>query len=264
MAEHNLSGPVLGVSLDGTGYGIDGKIWGGEFLLCEGGVFERVAHLRTLPMIGGDASMKDAAKSAWCLVHALDGDTPPPEPAADETAPDLTEIFRFARMQGTLGDPKTGDVYGRALAAGINVIGSSSMGRWFDAVSALLGICAYNTYEGQCAMLLEDAAARALGGSDHPADCLALSFHRQVARLILDECVKIRASRGTTQVALTGGVFQNRILMEETLALLRAEGFSPYYNISVSPNDGGIALGQAYIASHLMNQNNHTNLNTKE
>jgi hydrogenase maturation protein HypF len=117
-----------------------------------------------------------------------------------------------------------------------------------------LGICAYNTYEGQCAMLLEDAAARALDGSDQPADVLALAFHRQVARMILDQCNKVRASRGTAQVALTGGVFQNRILMEETLALLRVEGFSPYYNISVSPNDGGIALGQAYVASHLMNK----------
>jgi hydrogenase maturation protein HypF len=114
----------------------------------------------------------------------------------------------------------------------------------------MLGICDYNSYEGQCAMLLEDAAARAQkGGPSEETDMLALDFHMQIVDLIMEQCRKIREKTGTDKVVLTGGTFQNRILMEETLAQLRSEGFDPYYNISVSPNDGGIALGQSYIAA---------------
>ena len=93
--------------------------------------------------------------------------------------------------------------------------------------------------------MLEDAAADPVPGR---AGKLARDFHHQIANLILNTCIEIRKERGVSQVALTGGVFQNKILMEESLELLRKHGFSPYYNISVSPNDGGIALGQAYIA----------------
>lgn len=252
MAEHNLKGAVLGVSLDGTGYGTDGKIWGGEFLLCEGGTFERKAHLRYVPMIGGDSSIKDAAKSAICIGYALSKEKG--EPKAPGIVPDISEILDYAWAHGTLGDTGQEDVVRKALAHGINTIESSSMGRWFDAVAAMLGICSYNTYEGQCAMLLEDAAARALAGSDSPADMLALAFHREISRMILGQCLEARRETGTTQIALTGGVFQNRILMEETLGPLRANGFQPYYNISVSPNDGGIALGQLYVASMTINK----------
>jgi hydrogenase maturation protein HypF len=135
-----------------------------------------------------------------------------------------------------------------ALKAGINTITSSSMGRLFDGVAALLGIKDYNDYEGQCAIMLEDAAA---DPDKCEANRLARQFHHRVAQMILDTCLKIRMETGADQVALTGGVFQNKILMEESLALLRENGFRPFYNISVSPNDGGIALGQAYIAMKL-------------
>ena len=99
--------------------------------------------------------------------------------------------------------------------------------------------------------MLEDAAAFAEShpGEDEASD-LALSFHRRISRMILDQCLAIREKYGVSQVALTGGTFQNKILMEDTLLMLRENGFTPYYNISVSPNDGGIALGQAYIAMH--------------
>ena len=121
------------------------------------------------------------------------------------------------------------------------------MGRLFDGVAAALGICAENTYEGQCAIMLEDAAARAAKGSGlGQADDLALSFHRRIAQMILENCLKISEETGASDVALTGGVFQNKLLMEETLELLRKHQLDPYYNISVSPNDGGIALGQAF------------------
>ena len=126
------------------------------------------------------------------------------------------------------------------------------MGRLFDAVSCLLGICDYNDYEGRCAIMLEDAAAFAQKhpGEDTACD-LALEFHHSISHMILSQCRRIREERGAAQVALTGGTFQNKILMEETLRRLRADGFEPYYNISVSPNDGGIALGQLFVAMHL-------------
>jgi hydrogenase maturation protein HypF len=271
MAEHQLKGKVIGISFDGTGYGSDGKIWGGEFLLCEGGDFERVAHLRYMRMIGGDSSIKDARKSALSIIFhdAAKNVTPKAgdltgqpkefkqiEPKCCEFVLDLTEVLQFAREQNTLQlQPKEqsseNQLILKALEHDINTIESSSMGRLFDGVAALLGICRYNQYEGQCAMLLEDAAYWAVKhpGNDKASD-LALKFHHQVAGVILNQCQTIRRKTGASQVALTGGVFQNKILMEESLDLLRREEFEPYYNISVSPNDGGIALGQLYVACH--------------
>lgn len=261
MAEHHLQGSVIGVSFDGTGYGTDGKIWGGEFLLCESGNATRVAHLRNIRMIGGDSSMKDARKSALSLVfheniHENGKAQNHPEPNHEGQAfdIDLTSVLQYAHENNTLQrnpeDHNAGDqLILSALEHDINTIESSSMGRLFDGVAALLGICAYNQYEGQCAMLLEDAADRALKhpGTDRASD-LALAFHTQVAQTILFQCQRIRRGTGVNQVALTGGVFQNKILMETSLDLLRKDGFEPYYNISVSPNDGGIALGQIYVA----------------
>ena len=163
---------------------------------------------------------------------------------------DLSDIIDFATKREDRKWP--GETLARAaLKAGINTITSSSMGRLFDGVAALLGIKDYNDYEGQCAIMLEDAAAFPEKGE---ANRLALEFHLRVARMILDTCLKIRKETGADQVALTGGVFQNKILMEESLALLREHGFKPYYNVSVSPNDGGIALGQAYVAMKLMEE----------
>lgn len=241
MAEHDLKGPVIGVSFDGTGYGTDGAIWGGEFLLCEGGEFERIDHLRYVKMLGGDSSMKEGWKSAVSYLVAWENGY------ADEKeglAVDLSEIMEFAGTQKERSWQGE-ELARKAISAGINTIQSSSMGRLFDGVAALLGIKDRNDYEGQCAIMLEDAAADPAPGR---AGKLARDFHHRIAKLILNTCEEIRKERGVSQVALTGGVFQNKILMEESLELLRKHGFSPYYNISVSPNDGGIALGQAYIA----------------
>ena len=238
MAEHQLEGKVIGVSFDGTGYGTDGAIWGGEFLLCQGSSFERADHLRYVKMLGGDSSMKEGWKSAVSYLHAWENGY---REQGEGIAVDLSDIIAFAAGRSWPGEA----LAKKALEAGINTIESSSMGRLFDAVSALLGIKERNDYEGQCAILLEDAAANPGAGR---ANALALAFHKQVARMILDACLRIREKTGAYQVALTGGVFQNKILTEESLALLRAHKFEPYYNVSVSPNDGGIALGQAYIA----------------
>ncbi len=251
MAENNLTGKVLGVCFDGTGYGTDGCIWGGEFLLCEKGDMKRMAHLAYVDMIGGDSSMKDARKSALSYIHAVSEGYPSAGSEDDSEALriDISDIIDYGRER-LCGDPKAPLIMS-ALKQGINTVRSSSMGRLFDGVSALLGIKDYNDYEGQCAIMLEDAAAFAKAHpGERPAADLALSFHERIADLILEECLKSRELEGVNQIALTGGTFQNRLLMEGVLDRLRREGFDAYYNISVSPNDGGIALGQAFLGMH--------------
>ena len=288
MAEHHLEGAVIGISMDGTGYGTDGAIWGGEVLLCCGDGFVRESHLKYVDMLGGDSSMKDAAKSAVCYQYAWkngyfkendglpsfvevsgEGKNSAALPAdfgnemgkSREFAVDMSKIMAFAEANGY---PKCEDrlLVEKALENGINGIKSSSMGRLFDAVSALLGIKEYNDYEGQCAIMLEDAAARAKRSANDgtevvEVDSLALDFHLQIADIICKEALIVREKyrrkgQYVSKVVLTGGVFQNKILMEESLALLRKERFDVYYNVSVSPNDGGIALGQSYIGLHHM------------
>lgn len=253
MAENNLEGKVIGVSFDGTGYGTDGAIWGGEFLLCEGGDFTRAAHLKYVDMIGGDSSMKDARRSALSYMAAYEKgymqEGGPDAEGCRQIRVDISDIIEFgaARMAG---NPESLLIL-KALDRGVNAIRSSSMGRLFDGVSALLGIKDYNDYEGQCAIMLEDAAAFALKnpGADETSD-LALSFHERIIDMIVRECEQIREDTGAGQVALTGGTFQNKILMEGVVGKLRSLGFDVYYNISVSPNDGGIALGQAFVGMH--------------
>lgn len=266
MAENHINGKVIGVSFDGTGYGTDGCIWGGEFLICEGGEFIRTAHLKYVDMIGGDSSVKDARRSALSYICAFDrgymshiedicasdtasGSGRENSSACCEIAVDISDIIAYGR-QRLMSMPDSGLIIA-AVSSSVNTVKSSSMGRLFDGVSSLLGIKDRNDYEGQCAIMLEDAAAFAEShpGEDEASD-LALSFHRRISRMILDQCLAIREKYGVSQVALTGGTFQNKILMEDALLMLRENGFTPYYNISVSPNDGGIALGQAYIAMH--------------
>lgn len=257
MAEHGLEGPLIGVSFDGTGYGDDGAVWGGEFLLCRGLRYERLAHLAAVPLLGGDETMKDGAKAAMGYLAHYGG--------AVESGP-LTEDPRYAAVKA-------------ALAARVNTVDNSSMGRLFDAVAAYANIHHYNRYEGECASQLENWAAiaqrdqitplsmdftlteqdnrliadaapifAALAESQPSPAALALGFHEAVARLILQVCQRLRERRQVNAVALTGGVFQNQVLMEKTLSLLRQANFNVYYNISVGANDGGIALGQNYLA----------------
>ncbi len=250
MAEYGLTRAV-GAAFDGTGYGPDGTVWGGEFLYCEGGGFVRAAHLLPVVMAGGDESMRDAEKTAACYWAA----------------------------SGLMPAYAGWDVLGRAIERGINTVRSSSMGRLFDAASAILGICRKNGYEGECAILLEQAATLALrsgvrpramafevyeeggvliadwrpviralsSGGDVPA--LALGFHEAVARLTERVLTDLAARRGVKDAALTGGVFQNRLLTELCLTGLRARGLNPLLNRQVPPGDGGISLGQAFIAS---------------
>lgn len=249
MAEHGLDEPVIGVSFDGTGYGSDGAIWGGEFLLCEGSEYTRLSHIKYINMIGGDGAIRDGWKSAFGYMHAFENGYLKKN-SENEIMVDISDIINFSEKNGTLKKYSNERlVIKRAIAEDINTIKSSSMGRLFDAVAAMLGICQENSYEGQCAIMLEDAAARAkAGGSGNEADILAYAFHKKIADMIINECTKASEKTGVFKAALTGGVFQNKILMELALAGLRKNGIMPYYNISVSPNDGGIVLGQIYVA----------------
>ena len=187
MAENDLKGKVIGVSFDGTGYGSDGNIWGGEFFLCEKAEARRIAHLRYVDMVGGDSSVKDAARSALSYIHAYDTavhtneiEAPCPHTASSDNSisitVELSDILDYGRER-LLSKPEAALVTA-ALKAGVNTVKISSMGRLFDAVSALLNIKDYNDYEGQCAIMLEDAAAFALKNPKKNKACdLAFSFH---------------------------------------------------------------------------------------
>jgi len=249
MAEHGLPGPVIGVSFDGTGYGTDGAIWGGEILLCEAAGFERFSHLKYIDMIGGDASMKDAWKSALSHLYATGAE------GSGEFGIDLSPLKAYCSREGALDRLHTMNETGTVLAAlkaGENTVKTSSMGRLFDAACAMLGVFYENRYEGECAILLENAAQRALvkqklREKPNEQEELALYFHMEIAKAILRQCRLAREQHDVQKVCLSGGVFQNRILTEETLRLLRGDFFSVYCNIHVPPNDGGLALGQNYI-----------------
>lgn len=254
MAEHNLKEKVIGVAFDGTGYGTDGNIWGGEFLVCDGGEFSRVAHLSYIPLLGGDKSMKDAKKTATCFLIN-------------------------ARIERYIKDERS-TIIKAALKNNINTVLSSSMGRLFDAVASILDIGDENSYEGECAINLEKAAVLALRKNIEPvklnfevvdkgdminigtesllkeicrlkADkdigALALGFHYAVADIVLKICEIIRNRQNINKVALSGGVFQNTVLMERVLNILREKEFEVYYNVVVPPNDGSISLGQTFI-----------------
>lgn len=292
MAEHDLQGPVLGVSFDGTGYGLDGRIWGGEFLLCEGAECQRLAHLEDIRMVGGDRSMKEGWKSAMCyLFHLWETEKEEAERITLKgTAEHDTEMMSGSALKDLYAKDKW-TIVSAALKQQINTIQSSSMGRLFDAVASLTGIHDENSYEGECAILLENAAVMAVQEQRPPLQMsfaagvtdkesgidrisatpiisqlmegrqqgvnqgsMALGFHWATAEMICRECCKYRESTKVNQVALSGGVFQNKLLMERTLTLLRREGFTVFYNISVSPNDGGICLGQNYIGMKLLQQ----------
>ncbi|MDO8670953.1 MAG: carbamoyltransferase HypF, partial [Dehalococcoidia bacterium] len=262
MAENGLREKVIGVAFDGTGYGSDGTIWGGEFLVADYLEFDRVAHLKPLPMPGGDAAVRKPYRMALGYLFASYGNDLPNFDFLDKLDPFEVELIR-AQWVRNVNSPLT-----------------SSCGRLFDAVSALLGIRREVNYEGQAAIELEMAAGRSSSepyrfvvsdGSpliiDHSPviraivddlsrgtdrEVIAANFHAGVAEMIAITCQLLRQSLGLNRVCLSGGVFQNRLLLSLTLAGLRRENFETYIQHTVPCNDGGIALGQAVIASEKM------------
>lgn len=255
MAEHDLRKRVIGIAFDGTGYGTDGCIWGGEFLVCEGADYTRAAKLKYMPVIGGDQSMRDAAKTAACYLLTSG----------------LSEYVTDERR----------DILQAALKNRINTVLTSSMGRLFDAVASILNIAQYNHYEGECASALEKAAVIAIDGQIMPEELsfaitdkdgiieldpgpvlkalcrlrdrkniasLALGFHYAVVDAAVQLCDRLKARYQCNTIALSGGVFQNTVLTQQALKQLRQKGYEVYLNMAVPPNDGAISLGQTYVA----------------
>jgi len=249
MAEHGLQGPALGIAWDGTGYGLDGTVWGGEFLRVEADGFERVAHLRPFRLPGGEAAVRQPRRSALGLLHEMGG----------------------ASLQARLDfTPQELKVLQAMLAQGLNAPLTSSAGRLFDAVAALLGLCLVCGFEGQAAMQLEFAAmeepsdvepydidvnegseaqldwapmVRAIlddVGAGKPIAWISKRFHHT----LVEGMLAVAKRAGVERVVLSGGCFQNNLLTERAVQRLSQAGFTVYWHQQVPPNDGGIALGQ--------------------
>lgn len=262
LAEHRITGPVIGVAFDGTGYGTDGAIWGGEFLLADLRGFERVAHLAYVPLAGGDRAIREPWRMAAVYLHRTFGEEM-----------DRLPIPYMARL-----DRRRWDVLRQAIRSGLNSPPTSSMGRLFDAVASLVGLRDSVAFEGQAAVELEMAAdpdcqatypvpllaengtlvadpAKIVAGvvedllAGRPVPMIAGRFHNAVRDLIVMVCRRLRDRGGPNHVVLTGGVFQNALLLEKTVPALVADGFGVYTHGAVPPNDGGLALGQAVVAN---------------
>jgi hydrogenase maturation protein HypF len=257
LADNAVQGPVIGVAFDGVGMGTDGSLWGGEFLVADLTDFERVAHLEPVPMPGGAVAIRQPWRMAAAyLDRAYAGQVPA----------DLDIETRHDRWDDVLA----------VARAGVNSPLTSSMGRLFDAVSAVLGVRDQISYEGQAAIELEQVAARdetgryhvAIDGTDPlringpgllrdivadrasgtPVDLVAARFHNTVADVVVDVCARVRADRGLGTVALSGGVFQNVRLLEACVVGLTDVGFEVLSHRRVPTNDGGVSLGQVVVA----------------
>ena len=261
MAENKVNGPVIGVAFDGTGYGDDGNVWGGEFFSGDYTTLERIAHFEYIPLPGGEAGIKEPWRMAVSYLFAAFG-----------------ENFGALKLPflKSIAAEKT-DFVLQQIVKKVNSPLTSSAGRLFDAVSAILGLCNVIEYEGQAAIRLESNAEISEKGKypyeitrtgttyeisvkkmiaaiaqdvSYGTDIAAVAgvFHRTVAEIILEICSLLRKKTGINGVALSGGVFQNRLLLAQTLDLLESEGFTVYTHAEVPTNDGGISLGQAVIA----------------
>jgi hydrogenase maturation protein HypF len=260
-AEHGIAGKVVGIAYDGTGYGTDGTIWGGEVLLADWAGFERVAHLRPVPMPGGAAAIRRPARMAFGLLYSLDRGLFD-HPGASILRESLTNEERttFAAM----------------VNRGLNSPLTSSMGRLFDSVAALSGVRGEALYEGQAAIELEALADRDESGAyrfalagDAPividpepvvralladlaagagAPTVSARFHNAVVEMTVGVAVRACAAAGVRHVALAGGVFMNRIVLAGVRAGLEAAGLVPLVHRDLPVNDGDISYGQAVVA----------------
>lgn len=274
LAENGLEGPVIGLSFDGTGYGSDGHIWGGEVLLADTKRFTRAAHLAYLPMPGGGAAAAEPWRMGISLLYDTFG-----EGLWDLPLPFLSGLDR-GKVTFLL----------QMVEKGVNAPLTSSAGRLFDGVAAILGIRNRVNFEGQAAMELEMLAREAQGktaversaetydfgwdlpetagpkivrldplvrgvvsdlAGGTPVSAIGMRFHRTLIRLFTELCSEIRKETGLSRVALSGGVFLNAILLEGFVRALSEEGFSVYTHAQVPPGDGGLSLGQAVVAAGL-------------
>ncbi len=272
MAENHLREKVIGIAFDGTGYGTDGQIWGGEFLVADFGGFERRGHFRYLPLPGGDSAIREPYRMAVSYLYDTFG------PEFRDLGIELLERISGKRIE----------IIVKMIERRINTVLTSSCGRLFDAVSSLIGVMDEINYEAQAAIELEMVANSAvdelypyeiLNTDLLVIDCrtmikgiiddlrgkvgkgvISAKFHNALASMILDMCKKIGASVEINKVCLSGGCFQNIYLLDKTLNGLRRNGFEVFIHEKVPPNDGGISLGQAIIA----NEKAHSILGSSE
>lgn len=260
LAEHGLDEPVIGISADGTGYGTDGAFWGCEIMIADLSSFKRVAHLEYMPLPGGEQAIRQPWRMAAVYLRKTFGD--------NFLNLDIPFVKNLNQEKWRLLD--------QMISKGINCPNTSSLGRLFDAVSALLGIRKEVGYEGQAAIELEMLAVKSeaaypydihegepalldvkemiaaivddiLNGVDRAY--IAGRFHNTVAAMLTEICLRLKKKTQIKTVAMSGGVFQNQLLLEQLLRRLKFAGFRTYLNHKVPPNDGGLSFGQAAVAA---------------
>jgi hydrogenase maturation protein HypF len=262
MVDNGVQDPVIGVALDGTGYGTDGQIWGGEFLVADYRNFQRTGYLQYVPLPGGEVAIRRPYRMAVAHLYSLLGND-----GLELAVPYLGDV-----------DASELEIITQQIDKGINTPLTSSCGRLFDAVSALLGFRGEASYEGEAAVQLEMMAYDVHDGGGYPftileRDCakvvhlaemwggligdvrakvasgaVAARFHNTIASMIGRMCIAVSQETGLRQVALSGGCFQNRLLLTKTTHMLREAGFDVLIHRQVPCNDGGVSLGQAVIA----------------
>jgi hydrogenase maturation protein HypF len=262
MAEHHLDEKVIGVAFDGTGYGDDGNIWGGEFFVCDLLAYTRVTHFDYVPLPGGDLAVEEPWRIAVSWLRKVYG----------KEFRNLGFSF-FPEIE-----PDKVDLIVQMLDKNINCPVTSGAGRLFDAVASLLGLCQVASFQAEGPMRLEAVAQKNCRESypfviDHTirfdatirgivddlargvdTAVIASKFHNTIISVIFECAIAIRANEGISKVVLSGGVFQNKYLLEGTVTLLKEHHFDVYAHAAVPTNDGGIALGQLAIASKRRNQ----------
>ena len=270
MADNEIDGPVIGIAWDGTGYGTDGTIWGGEFLIVDERGFRRAGHLRPFLLPGGDHAVRQPRRPALALLYEVYG--------SDALAmKDLAPVESFSLMERS--------VIGAMIEKRLNCPSTTSAGRLFDAAASLVGLRQRAAYEGQAAMLLEYAALNASTDAAYDIDVtedqtgtlvidwrvtieqlisdirsgnsladMAAKFHNALTDGIVDVAIQLRRSTGVDSVVLSGGCFQSKYLTEHTVQRLHLADLKPYWHRRIPPNDGGIAVGQAIAARRMMMQ----------
>lgn len=261
MVDNDINRHVIGVAYDGTGYGTDGKVWGGEFLICNYKDFERIGHLNYTLLPGGEAAIKEPYRMALSYLYKCYGD----------------RVESFIPWKKSLENHMIKNVLS-ILKKNLNCIETSSMGRFFDAVSAILDLKRKVTYEGEAAIALESICSLdeeeiySYDICDNNGELIineekiimgimkdlkdgvnkgkiAKGFHNTVIAFTIDMCKRIRDMRGINEVVLSGGVFQNNILLKGIAVGLEKQGFKVYTHGKIPTNDGGISLGQLVIAN---------------
>jgi len=270
IGEHNLEGKVIGLAMDGTGYGTDNTIWGCEFLLADRKDFKRLAHLESIGMPGGDmASLQPWRMAISYLIHTFGA----------------TRGSQYARALPFGVQREDVDVVIDMVVKNVNCPPTSGMGRLFDAVSSITGICHQNEYEAQAAIEMEYFAdkntedayefttnirdnavltisakyviAAIIADMEKNTDTTIISakFHNAMVNIMEHTARKLAEIHSCRTIALAGGVFQNRFILEKLTASLRGKGFDVYYNQKLPVNDGSISFGQAIIADALCAEN---------